>query len=74
MRVVPLLILFVCGLSVSVAPERLVANDLAIAAAATDDSAGQIQYEALQAQANLALDLLRQEHERRLAAARFAAN
>lgn len=72
MRIVALLILFVCGLSASVAPEKLVANDPATANAVA--ATGQVQYEALQAQANLALDMLRQAHERRLAAARFAAN
>lgn len=74
MRVVPLLIVLVCGLSASVPPERLIANDLSIEAVASDDAAGQAQYQALQAQANLALDLLKQAHERRLAAAQFAAN
>jgi hypothetical protein len=74
MRVVPLLILFLCGLSISVPPERLIASDLSIGAMASDDAAGQAQYQALQAQANLALDLLKQAHERRLAAARFTAN
>ena len=54
------------------APEKLVANDPATANAVA--ATGQVQYEALQAQANLALDMLRQAHERRLAAARFAAN
>jgi hypothetical protein len=74
MRLVALLILFACGLSILVAPERLVANGLAAAAAVADESAGQVRYESLQAQADLALDMLRQAHERRLAAARFAAN
>lgn len=68
MRVIPLLLLIVCGVSVSVAPERLIANDLTVAAATDDDAAGQAQYEVLQAQANLALDMLRQARERRLAA------
>jgi hypothetical protein len=72
MRVVPLLILFVCGLCVSVAPQARVA-DLATPAAA-DDAAGQAAYMALKAQADQALDLLRQARERRLAAAQFAAN
>ena len=74
MRVVPLLILFVCGLSVSAPPKRLIANDLPTEAANATDAAGQAQYQALQAQADQALDLLRQAHERRLAAAQFAAN
>jgi len=68
MRVVPLFLLFVCGLSVSVAPERPPVHDLTVAAASIDDAAAQAQYEALQAQANLALDMLRQARERRLAA------
>ena len=76
MRVVPLLILFVCGLSVSAAPERPVANELPIAAApaGADEVAGQAQYLALQAQAVFALDLLKQARERRLASAQLAAN
>jgi hypothetical protein len=73
MRVVPLLVLFMCGLSVSVTPETRVVDDLSTVAAA-DEIAGQAQYQALQAQADLALDLLRQARERRLAAAQFAAN
>ena len=74
MRVFPLLVFFVCGLSVSVSPERLIANDPSIGPMVSDDAAGTAQYQALQAQADLALDLLRQAHERRLAAAQFAAN
>lgn len=74
MRVIPLLLLFMCGLSVSVNPERSAANDVPIAATVSDDLPGQAQYEALQAQADLALDLLRQARERRLAGAQVAAN
>jgi hypothetical protein len=74
MRIVPLLILFICGLCASMAPARLTANDLPIPAATSDDAAGQARYEALQAQADLALDLLRQARERRLAGTRLAAN
>ena len=72
MRVVPLLLLLVCGLSVSVTPERLIATDRPDAL--VDDAAGQVQYEALQAQADLALDMLREARERRLAVAQIAAN
>jgi len=72
MRVVSLLFLFLCGLSVSVAPERLIANDQAVAM--VDDAAGQAQYEALQTEANMALDLLRQAQERHRLAAQVAAN
>lgn len=76
MRIAPLLILLMCGLSVSVAPEMVADNDrqAAPATAIADDAAGQAQYEALQAQANLALDMLRQARERRLVAAQLAAN
>ena len=75
MRVVPLLIFLVCGLSVSiVAPEQPIGHDQATAAAIADDAAGQIQYETLQAQADLALDLLRQAQARRAVTAQFAAN
>jgi hypothetical protein len=74
MRVIPLLILFVCGLCVSVAPERRVANDAFVASGDAADPSGQAQYEALQAQANLALDMLRQARERRLSLAQLAVN
>jgi hypothetical protein len=73
MRVVPLLFFFVCGLCVSASPERPIADDPPTVAAA-DDATGQARYEALQAQADLALDLLRQARERRLAGSRLAAN
>lgn len=74
MRIVPLLILFVCGLSVSMAPQRSAAIDVPVAAAAADEGVAQAQYQALRAEADLALDMLRQARERRLAGAQFAAN
>ena len=73
MRVVPLLVLLVCGLSVSVAPDLSTATEPAAPAVVSND-AGQVEYEALQRQADLALDMLRQARERRLATAQLAAN
>lgn len=71
MRVVPLLVLFVCGFSVSAAPDISVATEpAAMTTAVTDDA----DYLMLQQQADQALDMLMQARERRLAALRIAVN
>ena len=71
MRVVPLLVLFLCGLSVSAAPDLRVASEpMAVAASLADDA----DYVVLQQQANEALDTLMQARERRLAALQIAVN
>lgn len=73
MRVVPLLVLLVCGLSVSVAPDHSVATEPPPPAVISNDI-GQAEYEGLQRQADFALDMLRQAQERRLAATHIASN
>ena len=50
MRVVPLLVLFVCGLTISAAPDLSVANEPAAAVVASD--ADEADYQALQQQAD----------------------
>lgn len=72
MRVVPLLVLLVCGLTISAAPDLSVANEPAAAVVAS--AADEADYQALQQQADLALDLLKLAQERRLAAMQLAIN
>ena len=71
MRVVPLLVLILCGLTVSAAPDLSVATAPMPAAASLGDDA---DYMALQQQADQALDMLVQARERRLAALQIAVN
>ncbi len=65
MRIVPLLVLLICGLPVSAAPEMAVVTAPAGAAATAADDAN---YQALQTEADLALATLRQAEGRRVAA------
>ncbi|HVY89065.1 MAG TPA: hypothetical protein VG942_09375 [Hyphomonadaceae bacterium] len=76
MRAVPLLtILVACGLSASVAPDPTPAVGWpAAVVAAADSETIDAEYRALQQQADMALDTLRQSRERRLASATLAAN
>ena len=72
MRVVSLLVLFLCGLCVSAAPDLSVAvgPEAPMAAGIADDA----DYLALQQRANQALDMLVQARERRLVALQLAVN
>jgi len=72
MRVVPLLVLFFCGLTVSAAPELSIATEpvLPVTASLADDA----DHLMLQQQADQALDMLTLARERRLAALQFAVN
>lgn len=71
MRVVPLLVLFLCGLSVSAAPDLSTAPEPAPVAASLG---GDADYMALQQQADQALAILLQARERRLAGLQVAVN
>ena len=71
MRVVPLLVLLVCSLGVSAAPETSVVSEpvVPIVISAVDEAA----YQALQSEADLARDMLAQAQGRRVAMAQLAA-
>jgi len=71
MRVVPLLVILLLGLSMSSAPEMsTVAAPTSVAAGAADDA----DYQALQIAADVARDALAQAQGRRIALAQLAAD
>ena len=72
MRVVPLLVLLFCSLSVSVAPEISVATEPA--GLGVTSAADASTYQALQSEADLARDILAQSQGRRIAMAQVAAD
>ena len=67
MRVVSLFVPIVCSLAVSSTPDLLTATSRPAAATVVTGDTEDAEYQALQRRADLALNILRQTRERRLA-------
>ena len=71
MRVVPLLVILLCSLTVSAAPEMSAGSEPVVTAVAGFDEA---DYQALQQQADLARDMLARAQGQRVAALQLTVN